>query len=70
MRGVTQGVTKLPFIADAFYTVRDETGSIVVVTQAPLPAEGQRVTVGGTVTNVAVIQGRSFGAHLREIRRQ
>jgi photosystem II stability/assembly factor-like uncharacterized protein len=38
-----------------YFTVRDDTGEIAVVTQSPLPEEGQKVHVKGTVDQAFAI---------------
>jgi hypothetical protein len=37
------------FVVVKYFTLRDETGEITVVTQKPMPAKGNKIKVTGTV---------------------
>jgi hypothetical protein len=47
--------------------VDDGTGELTVISQhSRMPAAGERVRVKGRVEDVAVVNGRPLGLHLRE----
>src|SRR5574340_362857 len=48
------------------YQVRDDTGSIYVISGTGVPAKGARVKVTGRVMSGANVFGRSFGTAIRE----
>jgi hypothetical protein len=66
VRGVVQDSWKIPFIDTRFYTVKDATGEMTVMTSVDPPLAGAEVTVRGRIDDVAVIAGRPIGVHLRE----
>ncbi len=43
-----------------YFTLRDSTGEIMIVTERPLPKEGDRVTVKGTVREAFSIGSRTL----------
>jgi hypothetical protein len=58
------GVPLVPF---RFYKVDDGTGDLTVISQnSRIPAVGEKVRVKGRVEDVAVVNGRPLGLHLRE----
>ncbi len=48
------------------YQVRDDTGSIIVISSTGVPAAGSLVTVTGTVHSGVNVLGRPLGTTLRE----
>lgn len=48
------------------YTVRDETGEIVVVTDHPVPRVGEKITVKGRVDQAFSIGGKSLVVIIEE----
>ena len=66
LRGVVEDSWKIPFVESRFYTVRDETGALTILTSVDPPLAGAAITVRGRVEDVAVIAGRSIGIHVRE----
>ena len=49
-----------------YYQVRDDTGSIHVLANGPVPPSGSDVAVKGRVTSGVVVLGRGFAVTLRE----
>lgn len=69
IRGRVVEVAKLPILETKFYTLRDDTGEVLVMTTGALPEVGSEARVRGTVESVAIVGGRSFGLHVKEVRR-
>lgn len=69
VRGKVVDVLKLPLVETKFYTVRDETGELLVLTSAAPPGMGMEVRVKGSIDTMAILGGRSFGLHLKEVKR-
>lgn len=63
--GDVRNVVKLPFLP-GFYSIRDKSGEIVVLTDGAVPAEGASVRIRARVESAATIGGRALGVHLRE----
>jgi hypothetical protein len=64
--GVTGEVTNtFSLIFYKYFTLKDETGQIEVVTSKPLPRKGERITVEGTVD-----EGFSIGSNPRTVLRE
>ena len=51
------------------FMLRDETGEILIVTEAELPAAGQTVAVKGTVRSAVIIGGSAVGLRVEETKR-
>jgi hypothetical protein len=64
--GTASGVVKLPFLP-GFYSLKDSSGEIVVLTEGKVPTEGSSVRIRAKVESAATVGGRAFGTHLREI---
>jgi len=65
--GVVTNSWGLPLVPYRFYKVDDGTGEVTVLSQGVrMPAKGERVRVKGRVEDVAIIDGRPLGLHLRE----
>ncbi len=62
--GEVTSVVKLPFLQARLYTVRDDTGELLVVTYGELPRVGQRVIARGTFSTLASIGVQSVGPHI------
>jgi aspartyl/asparaginyl-tRNA synthetase len=58
LRGTVADTTDLVVVK--FFMLRDESGEIAVVTSAPLPDEGTKVTVKGTVNQAFSVAGTSL----------
>ena len=69
IRGEVVEVTKIPLLDIRAYRLRDASGEITVVTQAPLPARGEKIAVKGIVESALIVAGQSFGMSLRESKR-
>jgi len=67
INGVVTSSWGIPLVPFQFYKVDDGTGEVTVLSDGRRrPATGQRVRVRGRVEDVAVIDGRPLGLHLRE----
>ncbi len=69
IHGKVTDVTKIPFVDVRGYMLRDDSGSIVVITQTSLPSIGQELALSGQVENALIIGGQSFGFAFREVER-
>jgi len=69
VQGKVTSALKLPLVDTATYTLRDETGEIMVVCKCIPPAVESSVRVAGTVDTVAVVGTTTVGVHLKENRR-
>jgi len=64
--GKVVDVNKIPFLNIELYTLRDESGEIVVTRPAELPRVGEALAVRGRVESLAILGGEGFGTALRE----
>lgn len=51
------------------YTLKDNSGTIIVVGSGAKPKDGDQVRVKGTVTTAMKIGEETFGTHIKEIKR-
>lgn len=66
VRGQVLSATKLPFMEEGFYVLKDSTGEITVVTRGALPAEGRTRLVRGRVQTTFKVMGKALGVVIRE----
>jgi hypothetical protein len=64
VQGTVRAATKLPFINQGFYSLDDGTGSLPVLSEGDLPAEGKSVKVRGRIRSAFEVGGKSFGVIL------
>jgi len=65
--GVVTNSWGVPFVPFRFYKVDDGTGEVTVVSDGRrVPGQGEHVRVRGRVEDVAMLDGRPLGLHLRE----
>jgi hypothetical protein len=69
LHGTVVDVTKIPLIGITTYMVKDETGSIIIITQGMLPAMGQSIALRGQVESTLILAGKGFGLTVKEISR-
>ncbi len=67
VRGEVTQITKLPLVELRSYTLRDESGEILVLTEGALPALDERRAIRAQVKTLAIIDGQSFGLRLIEL---
>lgn len=67
--GVVSNVTKIPFVEVKAYVLRADGAELMVTTEGPAPAIGEKVSVRAKVENTAIVGGRSLGVRLAEIER-
>ncbi|MFZ5786828.1 MAG: hypothetical protein ACOY3Y_10335, partial [Acidobacteriota bacterium] len=58
LKGTVADTTDLLVVK--FFMLRDDSGQIAVVTSAPLPEVGSKVTVQGTVNQAFAVAGKSL----------
>ena len=61
-------MSKIPIIDVRIYVLKDDTGSIPVISlsSSTLPAVGQKVVVRGHAESAMIVAGQSFGLTFRE----
>lgn len=64
VRGEVTNVVKLPFVSARFFTVKDATGEIGVLTYGELPAPQSTTTVTGVFSTVAIAGADAIGPHI------
>jgi hypothetical protein len=69
VRGRVLDVVRLPLLETKMYTLKDDTGQILVITAGDMPAMGAEARVKGIIQNVAIIGGQGVGLHLKESQR-
>ena len=62
--GEVTNVVKLPFVAARFFTVKDRSGEITVLTYGELPAAQSSTTVSGVFSTVAIAGADAIGPHI------
>lgn len=67
VRGKVVEITKVPLIKSKSYQLRDDTGTVLVVTEGSLPALDTTVAVKAEVKTMVIIDHQSFGLRLLEI---
>ena len=69
VEGVVTSSWGVPLLPIKVYRIDDGTGEVTVLSQhGRTPTRGARVRVTGTVEELAVLGGQSFGLHLQEHR--
>lgn len=66
IKGTVIDTFSVPLVSQGAYQVSDGTGSIWVVTTRGVPAEGETISVTGTVRPAFKIAGQSFGIVIME----
>lgn len=67
IRGKVADVSKIPLIDVRGYVLKDETGSILVISHSTVPAMGQHIAVRGQAESALILAGQSFGLTFREL---
>lgn len=60
---------RIPFTETVVYTLKDESGTIMVVGSGAKPNVGDQVRVKGTVSTAIKIGDETIGTHIKEIKR-
>ena len=68
IRGRVIAAIKLPILGQSF-TVRDDSGEIMVMTNGTLPQENTEVALAGIVKSAAIVGGQSIGLRVEETKR-
>ena len=66
LQGTVVDVNKIPFLNIETYTLRDDTGEIVVTRPAELPRVGNTLAVRGRVESLMILGGEGLGTTFRE----
>jgi hypothetical protein len=69
IRGKVTDSSKIPLLDIKSYSLQDNTGTILVITQDSLPPMGQEIAIRGTAQSVLIVSGQSFGLTLKETAR-
>jgi len=67
VRGEVTSVTKIPLVDFKSYTLRDDSGEILVLTEGALPGIEETVAIKAQVKTTAILDGQSFGLRLVEV---
>ncbi|HVW63781.1 MAG TPA: hypothetical protein VHB01_02110 [Nitrosospira sp.] len=68
--GVAKDTTRLPLLGTKSYVLKDDSGEILVLTEADLPKVNEKISVKVKVANIAIINGESLGTTVTEISRR
>ena len=68
IRGRVIAAIKLPILGQSF-TVRDDSGEIMVMTNGTLPQENNEVALTGIVKSAAIVGGQSIGLRVEDTKR-
>jgi hypothetical protein len=68
IKGRVTDSIKLPIIGQTF-TVRDDTGEMMVITNGTLPPANSEVAVKGIVKSAVIVGGQSIGLRVEETKR-
>ena len=69
VKGEVTEVTKLPLIEHKSYTLRDDSGEILVLTEGTLPAIHKETAIKARVKTMAIINEQSIGLRLIEVKK-
>jgi hypothetical protein len=67
VKGEVTEVTKIPLLEWKSYTLRDDSGEILVLTEETLPALHKKTAIKVQVQTMAIINEQSFGLRLIEV---
>jgi hypothetical protein len=62
--GQVTSVVKLPFVAARFFTLKDDTGEIMIVTYDETPVQNSTTTATGVFSTVAISGAIPIGSHI------
>lgn len=66
LQGRVVDVNKIPFLNIEIYTLRDDSGEIIVTRPAELPRVGDTLAVRGRVESLMILGGEGLGTTFRE----
>lgn len=67
VKGEATEVTKIPLFEFKSYTLRDDSGEILVLTEGTLPALNKKTAIKAQVKTMAIINDQSIGLRLIEV---
>jgi hypothetical protein len=69
LHGTVVDVNKIPFLEIQLYTLRDESGEMVIIQPKTLPRLGETLAIRGRVESLMILAGQGLGTTLHEIDR-
>ncbi len=69
VRGVARAVTRMPLVDVRTFILEQDGSELLVITEATLPGEGERIALRGIVHSAAIIEGQALGLRVHEIER-
>lgn len=69
VKGVVENSLRIPFTEMVLYSLKDESGSILVIGSGTKPNNGDSLKVKGTVNTAIKIGDETFGTHIKELKR-
>ena len=69
IKGTTENAFRIPLTETVVYTVKDDSGSIMVVGTGAKPNIGEKLRIKGTVSTALKIGSETIGTHIKEIKR-
>lgn len=66
VRGAVVNALQVPLVGTRFYVVKDDTGTITVVTDRMVATVGETITVEGNLDAAGVLGTTTVGLHIRE----
>ena len=69
VRGVAHAATRLPFADMRTFLLEQNGIDLLIITEGPLPEEGEKVALRGIVHSAAILNGQALGLRIREVER-
>ena len=69
VRGVARAATRLPFVDMRTFLLEQDGADLLIITEGPLPREGEKIALRGTVHSAAIVDGRALGLRVHEVER-
>jgi hypothetical protein len=69
LRGIPKSPTRLPLINFKAYVLEDNSGEIMVLTEADLPNMNEEITIRAVVKSLAIVKGEAVGLTVIELER-
>jgi hypothetical protein len=70
LHGIAINPTRLPLLGTKSYVLKDDSGEVLILTEADLPKMNEEISVKVKVANIAIINGESLGMTVTEISRR
>ena len=69
IKGIVENSLKIPIVETVVYTLKDDSGKIIIISSGLKPNDGEKIKVKGTVYTAVKIGAETFGTHIKEIKR-